>query len=239
MNLNRILFGDVIATQRVLQWKVEFVFGGSQVSTLFARLVRIVQLLGARQISASAVHVNGNVLLQFLYQFVSAAHYNPAIGGKPNGHFRLSFGVVSTAVAMIRQVDFYLGLTRMKRHVSNGSDISVGSDHVRIPAIGHGPVEEFGNGSDAVNAPSRRFYAPEHVALISQARMRQVIFTPRSEMKENGVVGVDVRSVGWSFALPNGAPQLLQNVPTVPNAVILVLDILVCIEMNYLECYVM
>jgi hypothetical protein len=26
--------------------------------------------------------------------------------------------------------------------------------------------------------------------------MRQVIFTPRSEMKENGVVGVDVRSVG-------------------------------------------
>jgi hypothetical protein len=59
--------------------------------------------------------------------------------------------------------------------------------------------------------------------------MRQVIFTPRSEMKENSVVGVDVRSVGWSFALPNGAPQLLQNVPTVPNAVILVLVILVCI----------
>jgi hypothetical protein len=26
--------------------------------------------------------------------------------------------------------------------------------------------------------------------------MRQVIFIPRSEMKENGVVGVDVRSVG-------------------------------------------
>jgi hypothetical protein len=47
-----------------------------------------------------------------------------------------------------------------------------------------------------VNAPSRRFHAPEHVALISQARMRQVIFTPRSEMKENGVVGVDVSSVG-------------------------------------------
>jgi hypothetical protein len=55
--------------------------------------------------------------------------------------------------------------------------------------------------------------------------MRQVIFIPRSEMKENGVVGVDVRSVGGSFALPNGTPQLLQNVPPVPNAVILVLVI--------------
>jgi hypothetical protein len=69
--------------------------------------------------------------------------------------------------------------------------------------------------------------------------MGQVIFTPRSEMKENGVVGVDVRSVGGSFALPNGAPQLFQNFPAVPNAVILVLVILVFIEINYLECYVM
>jgi hypothetical protein len=69
--------------------------------------------------------------------------------------------------------------------------------------------------------------------------MRQVIFIPRSEMKENGVVGVDVRSVGWSFALPNGTSQLFQNVLPVPNAVILVLVILVCIEMNFLKCYVM
>ncbi len=171
-------------------------FGSSQVPTLFARLVRIVQLLGTRQISASAVHVDGNVLFKFLDQYVSAAHYNPAIGGKPNGHFRLSFGVVSAAFAMIRQVDFHLGLTRMKRHVSNGSNIAVGSDHVRVPAIGHGPIEEFCHESDAVSAPSRGFHAAEHVALISQTQMRQVIFIPRSEMKENGVVGADVRSVG-------------------------------------------
>jgi hypothetical protein len=60
----------------------------------------------------------------------------------------------------MRQVEFHLSLTWKKWRVSNGSDIAVRSDHVRVPAIGHGPIEEFGHGSDAVNAPSRRCHAP-------------------------------------------------------------------------------
>ncbi len=56
----------------------------------------------------------------------------------------------------------------MKGDVSRWRDVAVRVDHVRVPSVRHGPVEEIGHSTRvvAVDAPNWRLPTPKHVALM-------------------------------------------------------------------------
>jgi hypothetical protein len=45
----------------------------------------------------------------------------------------------------------------MKWDVSRWGDVAVRVDHVRVPSVRHGPVEEIGHTTDVISTPGRRF----------------------------------------------------------------------------------
>ncbi len=112
----------------------------------------------------------------------------------------------------------------MKRDVSRWRDVAVRVNHVRVPPVRHGPVEEIGHGTRvvAVDAPNWRLPTPKHVALMKWATMRHLIWFPSAKMKDDGVVLVGVGSVVWRFALPHWTFEFTEAITTVSNPEILV-----------------
>ena len=93
----------------------------------------------------------------------------------------------------------------MKENASDGRYVSVRTDHIRVPAISHGPIEKFSHWFCVDESPSGRFNAPENVTLLRRTKFRQVLLCPTSKVKNYGVVLVDIGAIIGGLALPNWA----------------------------------
>ncbi len=60
--------------------------------------------------------------------------------------------------------------------------------------------------------PSSGFQKPENVALLRRSPFGQVVSVPAAHVENDGVVVVNVRSVGRSFALPDGTAPFAEGV---------------------------
>jgi hypothetical protein len=101
----------------------------------------------------------------------------------------------------------------MKGDLPSGSHITVRHDHVRVPSVSQRPVEKVAQLTRVqVFRPSSGFQQPENVALLRCTSFGQVVGVPAAHVENDGVIVLDVRSIGRSFALPDGTTPFAEGV---------------------------
>ncbi len=170
------LLRHVIETQRVLQRQIKFVLGLHHAPTRGFLRSRTLQ------IAAIAVNVDADVLFQSLDESV-AGRRRATIADKPSHHFRLSSRVI------FHRLLFHGVLQHCRIGVqwqlSWWFDPAVWWNDVRVPSVRHGPVEKVTQEVRVNHSITRRFHAPENVALMRRSLSGQIVFPPTPQMKQN------------------------------------------------------
>jgi hypothetical protein len=109
----------------------------------------------------------------------------------------------------------------MYRDISNRFDIAVRANHIRVPTVRHRPIEIVCHRTCVqVFTPSCRFHQPGNVSLMRWSTFRQIMSSPTAEVKDHGVVVLNVGAIFRSFALPHWTSPFSQYITADSDIVI-------------------